>query len=69
MTISVDTQRSADIIEVTLTVDMPVFKVSQFAHVGQSFDDYRYELINQAENKVRSYIEAVAKTIGLSDPN
>lgn len=30
-------------------------------HVGQSFDDYRYEIINQAESKLRSYIEAASK--------
>lgn len=67
MSISLDQQRTGDILDVTLTVDMPTIKVSQFAHVGQSFDDYRYELISQAESKLRSYIEATAKTIGLSD--
>lgn len=66
MTISVDKTRTGDIVEVTMSVDMPTFQVSTFAHVGQSFDDFRYELINQAETKLRSYIEAVAKTTGLS---
>jgi len=40
---------------------MPKFTVSLFSHVGQSFDDYRYEIINQAEAKLRSYIEAASK--------
>lgn len=66
MTVSLDQQKTGDILEVTLSVDMPPFKVSQFAHVGQSFEDYRYELISQAESKLRSYIEATAKTVGLS---
>ena len=61
MTISVDKNRNGDIIEVEMTVRMPEFKVSQFTHVGQSFDDYRYEIINQAEAKLRSYIEAASK--------
>ena len=61
MTISIDKNRNGDIIEVEMTVRMPEFKVSQFTHVGQYFDDYRYEIINQAEAKLRSYIEAASK--------
>ena len=61
MTISLDKNRVGDIIEVEMTVRMPEFKVSHFTHVGQSFDDYRYEIINQAESKLRSYIEAASK--------
>lgn len=61
MTISLDKKRDGDIIEVEMTIRMPEFKVSQFTHVGQSFDDYRYEIINQAEAKLRSYIEAASK--------
>ena len=61
MTISVDKNRNGDIIEVEMTVRMPEFKVSQFTHVGQSFDDYRYEIINLAEAKLRSYIEGASK--------
>lgn len=50
-----------------MTIRMPEFKVSHFTHVGQSFDDYRYEIINQAESKVRSYIEAASKAYEGSD--
>jgi len=61
MTVSISKERVGDIIEVEMTIRMPEFKVSQFTHVGQSFDDYRYEIINQAESKLRSYIEAASK--------
>jgi hypothetical protein len=67
MGISLDKQRNGDIIEVTMTVDMPTFKVSHFTYVGQSFDDYRYEIINQAESKLRSYIEAASKIFEATD--
>ena len=61
MSISIDKSRVGDIVEVEMTVSMPPFKVSHFTHVGQSFDDFRYEIINQAESKLRSYIEAASK--------
>ena len=61
MSISINKIRNGDIIEVEMSVRMPEFKVSHFTHVGQSFDDYRYEIINQAESKLRSYIEAASK--------
>lgn len=61
MSISLNKIRNGDIIEVEMSVSMPEFKVSHFTHVGQSFDDYRYEIINQAESKLRSYIEAASK--------
>jgi len=61
MTVSISKERVGDIIEVEMTIRMPEFKVSHFTHVGQSFDDYRYEIINQAESKLRSYIEAASK--------
>lgn len=61
MTISLNKNRDGDIIEVEMTIRMPEFKVSHFTHVGQSFDDYRYEIISQAESKLRSYIEAASK--------
>jgi hypothetical protein len=67
MTISLDKNRDGDIIEVEMTIRMPEFKVSQFTHVGQSFDDYRYEIINQAEAKLRSYIEAASKIFEEND--
>ena len=67
MTISLDKNRDGDIIEVEMTIRMPEFKVSQFTHVGQSFDDYRYEMINQAEAKLRSYIEAASKIFEEND--
>jgi hypothetical protein len=67
MTVSIAKSRAGDIIEVEMTVRMPEFKVSHFTHVGQSFDDYRYEIINQAESKVRSYIEAASKAYEGSD--
>ena len=66
MTIALDKTRNGDIIEVTMTVDMPTFKVSHFTYVGQSFEDYRYEIINQAESKLRSYIEAASKIFEVS---
>lgn len=50
-----------------MQISMPTFKVSQFTYVGQSFDDYRYEIINQAESKLRSYIEAASKIFEASD--
>lgn len=50
-----------------MQISMPPFKVSQFAYVGQSFDDYRYEIINQAESKLRSYIEAASKVFEAVD--
>jgi len=61
MPISLNKKRVGDIIEVEMNVEMPQFTVSHFTHVGQSFDDYRYEIINQAESKLRSYIEAASK--------
>ena len=61
MTVSISEERVGDIIEVEMGIRMPEFKVSHFTHVGQSFDDYRYEIINQAESKLRSYIEAASK--------
>jgi len=67
MTISLDKNRDGDIIEIEMTIRMPEFKVSQFTHVGQSFDDYRYEIINQAEAKLRSYIEAASKIFEEND--
>lgn len=67
MTISIDKTRTGDIVEVTMQISMPTFKVSQFTYVGQSFDDYRYEIINQAESKLRSYIEAASKIFEASD--
>ena len=67
MTISIDKTRTGDIVEVTMQISMPPFKVSQFAYVWQSFDDYRYEIINQAESKLRSYIEAASKVFEAVD--
>lgn len=67
MTVSIKKSRVGDIIEVEMTIRMPEFKVSHFTHVGQSFDDYRYDIISQAESKVRSYIEAVSKAYETSD--
>lgn len=61
MPISLNKKRIGDIIEVEMDVQMPEFTVSLFTHVGQSLDDYRYEIINQAEAKLRSYIEAASK--------
>jgi hypothetical protein len=67
VTVSINKSRVGDIVEVEMTVRMPEFKVTHFTHVGQSFDDYRYEIINQAESTVRSYIEAASKSYEVSD--
>lgn len=67
MTISISKTRVGDIVDVEMTIRLPEFKISHYTHVGQSFDEYRYEIISQAEAKVRSYIEAASKAYEVSD--